>query len=230
MTRLLDWSFRHPRIVDGHGRCACVLVVDTSASMEGDKMKELNAALLAFQGALRKDDKTRSGVDVALVAFGAGVDVVRQFGSAGSFDPPVLEAVGAETLIAAGLEQGLSLLDAQRQLYEKQGIAAYRPWMLLLTDGAPSDSASDIAAVSAQISRAHASGRLAFWVVGVPGASFDELSAFAPDRRTFALNVGKLSELMLWLTESMTRVSIVRDQSRTDIPIQIATNRFERGA
>ena len=54
-------------------RCPVVLVLDTSGSMAGDKIRELNAGLVDFSDALKKDRLASLRVEVAVVTFGGRV-------------------------------------------------------------------------------------------------------------------------------------------------------------
>ena len=43
-------------------RCACILVLDTSGSMHGEKINQLNQGLIAFRDALQSDSVAQSRV------------------------------------------------------------------------------------------------------------------------------------------------------------------------
>jgi Mg-chelatase subunit ChlD len=57
MTNLPDVSF-DPTNPDP--RCACVLVLDTSGSMHGEKIDQLNQGLIAFRDSLQSDSVAQS--------------------------------------------------------------------------------------------------------------------------------------------------------------------------
>jgi uncharacterized protein YegL len=235
MTPLLDWSYRQPRVLDAHGRCACVLVLDTSSSMQGPKLDALNEALRRWGDALTGNPRTYGGVDLAIVSFGTRVDLVRAFSAVSNYAAPRLEAAddadtADDAVMVSALARGLSLLETQRQAYTQQDIASYKSWLVLVTDGSPGGSAAEIDALGSALAREQAKGKLQPCVIGFPGASFDQIARFAPDRRAFQVSVEKLGQLMAWLVEGLTRVSIVRDTERFDVPREIATTRFEIGA
>src|SRR5512135_3148896 len=54
-------------------RCPVVLALDTSGSMQGNAIAELNEALRAFAAALRSDRLASLRVEVAVIAFGGKV-------------------------------------------------------------------------------------------------------------------------------------------------------------
>lgn len=58
-------------------KCLCVLVLDTSYSMDGAAIDELNAGLQKFQKDLLADPVTSDRLEVAIVTFDSEVNVVQ---------------------------------------------------------------------------------------------------------------------------------------------------------
>src|SRR5438270_313852 len=54
-------------------RAPCVLLLDTSRSMEGERIAQLNEGLLALKEHLEADDLARKRVELAIVTFGAAL-------------------------------------------------------------------------------------------------------------------------------------------------------------
>ena len=90
-------------------RCPCVLLVDTSGSMQGAPMAALNEGLRAFKNDLMKDALASRRVEVAIVTFSSDVQIVQDFVTADQFEPPTLHAEGA-TLMGSAIHQALDLL------------------------------------------------------------------------------------------------------------------------
>lgn len=63
----------------GEQHLACVLLLDTSGSMSGDSIKNLNSAIARFKENVNRDPIARNRVDVAIVSFSTGVEVVSDF-------------------------------------------------------------------------------------------------------------------------------------------------------
>ena len=57
-------------------RCPVVLALDTSGSMQGNAIAEMNEALRAFAAALRSDRLASLRVEVAVIAFGGKVRAI----------------------------------------------------------------------------------------------------------------------------------------------------------
>ena len=71
-------------------RCPCVLLLDTSSSMSGQPITELNKGLQAFKDELMSDNMSVKRVELSLVSFGP-VNVETEFQTADSFYPQLLK-------------------------------------------------------------------------------------------------------------------------------------------
>jgi uncharacterized protein YegL len=119
-------------------RCPCILLLDTSGSMQGDPIMELNRGLATFKDELISDGLAAKRVEICIVTFGP-VQVINEFQTAEDFYPPVLETTG-DTPTGSAIETALSLLQHRKEQYRSNGISYYRPWVFLITDGFPTDN------------------------------------------------------------------------------------------
>ena len=71
-------------------KCLCVLVLDTSYSMDDGSIDELNAGLKRFQDELLKDKTTRDRLEVAIVTFDSDVKTIQQPALLTDFSMPTL--------------------------------------------------------------------------------------------------------------------------------------------
>ena len=147
-------------------RCACVLVLDVSGSMNGVSLIALNAGLQQFATDVREDSLTARRVDLAVVTFGDTVNVVAEFGSAQHFYPQPLTAKGS-TPMGEAINVSLDLMASRQQQYRSAGITPYRGVFFLVTDGKPTDS-WERAARRIEEGERHRS--FSFFAVGVDGA------------------------------------------------------------
>ena len=182
-------------------RCPCVLLLDVSGSMTGEAIEELNAGLVTFKQELMADSLAHKRVEVAVITFGP-VQVVRDFQTAEHFQPPTLSAEG-DTPMGAAIECALELLRRRKEEYRASGITFYRPWILMITDGAPSDNWAEAAA---SVQAGEASKSFAFFAIAVRGANLQTLRQISV-RAPLRLKGLQFRSMFQWLSNSMKSVS-----------------------
>lgn len=196
-------------------RCPCVLLVDVSSSMYGAPMNELNSGVATFARELKADQLASLRTEVAIVTFGSGAEMVQDFVTVDQFNPPTLVANGA-TEMSAGINLALDKIEERKQMYRDNGIDYYRPWLFLITDGAPTELPEEVIAASARLKQAEDEKRVATFSVGVEGADMGMLTDISP-RRPLMLQGLEFSGMFVWLSQSMSRVSA----SQTDEEIAL---------
>ncbi|MEH2282557.1 MAG: VWA domain-containing protein [Nostoc sp.] len=194
-----------PEFVENpENRCPVILLLDTSGSMSGQPIQELNRGLAAFKADVLKDSQASLSVEVAIITFGPIVKLTQDFVTIDQFTPPTLEVAGV-TPMGAAIEYALDFLENRKKTYKDNGILYYRPWVFLITDGAPTDSWDSAAQ---RLREAEAQSRLLFFTVGVKDADMNILKQISPpERPPVTLNGLDFRELFVWLSASVKRVS-----------------------
>ncbi len=182
-------------------RCPCLLLLDTSGSMQGQPIQELNEGLRTFASQLMADELASKRVEVAVISFGP-VQVESDFVTAQGFVPPRLTAGGA-TPLGEAVVTGLDLVENRKSLYRSQGISYYRPWVFLVTDGAPTDSWKEAAV---RVQNGEEAKSISFFAVGVQGADMGVLAQLCT-RQPLGLRGLNFRGLFTWLSNSMSSVS-----------------------
>jgi uncharacterized protein YegL len=111
---------------------------------------------------LQNDSLAIKRVEVALLSFGP-VRVISEFNTAECFFDPQLEAVG-DTPMGEAIRKGIELIKNRKEQYRANGISFYRPWIFLITDGAPTDEWQSAAALVREGENAKS---FAFFAIGV---------------------------------------------------------------
>ena len=157
-------------------RCACVLLLDTSGSMQGEAIEALNRGLAAFKQDLAKDPLASRRVEVAVVTFDNEVKIAQDFVTADQFEPPKLAAQG-QTFMGTAIQKALDMVQARKSTYRQNGVAYYRPWIFMITDGEPQgEGEAAIQQATARLKADEANKRVAFFAVGVENANMPRLS------------------------------------------------------
>ena len=190
-------------------RCPVVLALDTSASMgecyPGDQappISELNEGLEHLVLELHKDPLALRRVEIAIVTFGSSVEVAADFATADHIVLPTLEPSGT-TAMGGAIDKALDLIDARKTIYKNNGIPYYRPWLMMITDGLPTD---DWGPAAERVRKAELDKRVAFFPVGVHEADFTVLDKLGT-RKALKLRGLRFTELFVWLSASQSRVS-----------------------
>src|SRR5437868_2538714 len=151
-------------------RCASVLLLDVSGSMAGAPLQQLQEGLAVYKDELFADNLARKRVEIGIVTFGGSVQVAQPFTTAEFFNAPTLVATG-ETPMGAAIVTGLDLLKTRKDEYKTGGIGYYRPWVFLITDGAPTDfSTPQWTEAVNRVREGEEKKAFSFFAVGVEGA------------------------------------------------------------
>jgi uncharacterized protein YegL len=227
VTELLDQiPFPDPEFVDNpEPRCPCVLLLDTSGSMNDAKqvsqtlspiqkilnepfasrmvrpIDELNAGLLAFRDELMTDELAVKRVEISLVTFGP-VRKLTDFQTPDLFRAPKLAAEG-DTPMGQAIEKAVEIVRDRKAAYRQNGVSYYRPWIFLISDGEPTD---DWRRAAELVRDGEQTRAFAFFAVGVEGANFDVLNHIAV-RHPLKLSGLRFREMFVWLSSSLSSVS-----------------------
>ena len=109
--------------------------------------------------------------------------------------------------MGAGINKALDLLQARKARYRANGVAYYRPWVFMITDGEPQgEPPEQIQRAAQRIRDDENSKKVAFFAVGVEGANMLSLSSVIvrPPMKLIGLN---FREMFVWLSASMQKIS-----------------------
>ena len=83
---------------------ACVLLLDTSSSMTGDPINNLNIAINDLKEKTTIDEFSQKRVDIAVIEFNSTVHVVQDFIPLSEFQPMIFMPSGRNTAMNEGIK------------------------------------------------------------------------------------------------------------------------------
>lgn len=201
-------SFETPRVAaPGEPHLACVLLVDTSGSMSGDPIASLNKAINDFKEKTSMDELAQKRVDIAIIKFDDVPEVVQDFTPISQMEPVSLDTGGC-TAMGAAINLAIDKVKERNRFYASLGTPCFKPWIFMITDGAPTDDINEAARRIAEEESKGSHGKLKFWALGVPG--YDKETLFKLTKRVMALNDTDFSGIFNWMSESMVAISVSR--------------------
>ncbi|WP_223881690.1 vWA domain-containing protein [Affinibrenneria salicis] len=188
-------------------RTPLILVLDSSGSMDGEPIEQLNAGLKLLEAELKDDVIAAKRVRILVIEYG-GYDQCTVHGDwcdAMDFNAPELRANGT-TPMGQAVSLALAEIEAEKQRFKQAGVAYTRPWLFLMSDGLPTDSWENAAALCRQ---AEAGNKTAVFPIMVDGASPEVMGSFTNSGLNGVKKLKGLQfkELFMWLSASMQVVS-----------------------
>lgn len=204
----------------GERHVACVLLVDTSSSMSGAAIDELNKGLVEFGVALQSDSLAQGRAEICIISFNSSVRTQLGFRPAADYEAPELTAAGL-TAMNQAIEEGLDALEARKAEYRANGVTYYRPWLFLLTDGAPTDENLGNAART-RLRNAIKDKKVVYMPMGIgSGADIAKLQSYYPEdatvRPVLKASASNFKEAFTWLSASISEVSHSDPNNATEI-------------
>jgi uncharacterized protein YegL len=184
-------------------RVPCVLVLDISGSMHGPRIDELNAGVAVCKSELLSDPLAAKRVELAVVTFGGTVTVANEFATVDQFQPQQFMA-GGDTPLGAAVNRAVELVNQRKQVYKQNGVAYYRPWIFLITDGAPTDRWEDAAH---RVQEGERQNNFVFYSVAVEDADVSVLKKLSLRTEPLKLKGLAFRDLFQWLSSSLSNVS-----------------------
>ena len=189
---------------------ACVLLLDTSGSMgwgEKPAIDSLNEGVNRFIQQTNMDEMAKKRVDVAIITFDDKPELVMDFTPISQMEPVHLTA-GGTTAMGAAINMAIDKVKDRNRFYASIGAPCYKPWIFMISDGAPTDDVTEAAERIKLEESKGAHGKLKFFALRV--TDYDKETMFKLTQRVMELHDTDFSGIFNWLSESMCAISVSR--------------------
>ncbi|ETK11245.1 hypothetical protein T231_00965 [Tannerella sp. oral taxon BU063 isolate Cell 6/7/9] len=199
-------DFSHEVAQNGADKCFCILVLDTSGSMYGEPITELNNGLKQFQSDILNDTDALTKLEVSIITFGSTVQQIQAPAAIDRFEMPHLTANGTTPMISA-IDEAIVLAEDRKNWYKDQGLGYYRPWIVLMTDGEP-DEISEVSDMAAKLRDLSAGKKINFTAIGIgDDVNMEVLGELSPNPAR--LKDMNFSGFFRWLSNSIEGIAKV---------------------
>jgi uncharacterized protein YegL len=183
-------------------RTPCVLLLDTSGSMEGERIAALNQGLQVLKAELMEDSIAKNRVEIAVVSFSSCVTELHDFVTAADWAAPTLEADGL-THMGEGILKALELVERRKAELRAAHIPYTRPWVMLISDGEPAGEPEHVVQhASAELLQAKDAKKVQWFSVGVADADLEAMRRLAGGEPLMLKGL-QFSRLFQWLSRSL---------------------------
>ncbi len=202
-------------------KCLCVLCLDMSGSMYGESIDKLIKGLRRFQLELLQDEVTKVCLEVGIVVFGShntynGVEVIQEPTPLTEFEIPHLQA-GQFRPMLGGIQAAIDMVYNRTNYYKKHGLSYYRPWIILMTNGYPTDDhlLSLTTSLGNDIQKANKDKDFCFLPIGLRDCIDEELMKSLAQAQfpCMILDEYKIIEFFKWLSDCMS--SLIKSSGGT---------------
>lgn len=167
-------------------------------------IEELNKGIQRFFKVLREDEVARWSAEVAVVTFGGQAELILDFDDINRQVAPNLTAQG-NTPMGLALETALDTLDRRKHEYKDAGVDYFQPWLVLMTDGTPSD---DISNAIRRMHRLEKQRKLSIFPIAVGSeVQLDVLAGLSSRRPPLRLRGLRFESFFEWLSKSIIATS-----------------------
>jgi len=204
----------------------CCMVLDDSGSMDGSPIQQLNEGLKSFAQDIEDDVRLSNGLELALIKFGSDVEVIQEPALIYDVTMPTLTADSGLTSLNEAVREAIRTVEDRKAYYKQSKMTYKRPWIVVLTDGAPTDG--DVGALASQIETDTKNGSYVLLTIGVDGADMGTLNQMAgyikkedgsfEKMSALSLESAKFSEFFEWLSKSMAIVHDSKDGEGVTMP------------
>lgn len=198
---------------------ACILLLDTSDSMNYPRsnppINGLNRAVDEFIRQAGADEHSKNTFDISIIEFNSKVNVVSRFRPVSEITPPLLNAHGC-TCMGEALIKAVEIAKKKTREYQLVGTDAWIPWIVMITDGEPTDNMDQAKAILEAEKQKGKYGHVRLWIIATDGANLKLCKELT--KRVIYLKDHNYSQIFDWTRESLATMSVSRPGQSFQMP------------
>ena len=191
----------------------CILLLDTSSSMDGKKINSLNKGVEVFYNEILQDPVLSNRLELCVISYNSIVKVIQQPSLVENINLPKLHGNGV-TSMAEGIKTAIEVVEARKSWYKITGQPYYRPWIINITDGVPTDMRNNGIDFYGDLIRKNVDQKnFFFFNIGVESANMKVLQLLSSLQMPPAKLQGlKFADFFQWLSASIQMVNASSDR------------------
>lgn len=190
----------------GEMHLACVVLIDTSGSMQG-KENEIMEGMRTMRDAIMEDDIARGRVEICLATFGSKVTEECPFGPVSKMRIPDI-STGGMTCTHAAVAFALRRVQERTAEYRNLGMTYKQPWIWLLTDGYSNDPDNGAFKELLEAQNAKPHPKCVFFGVAIgDNVNEQELASMSKDSTILKVRKEDFMEAFTFISQSLSMTS-----------------------
>jgi uncharacterized protein YegL len=206
----MDVEQYRPEIAPGNitgANMALLFLLDTSASMTVDnRIQSLNAGMNRFKQEVLNDQRTREILQVAIMRFDADHSLLQDFRPIADMMELNLSATGAATNYSPAVRDALKFINGQARYLERNSGIPYKPWIIMITDGEPTEPDINIVEVAKEVRERVAMQKVSFRSLAV--GDCDSTALHTLSDVVLRLGGTDFTSFFNWVNKSMYNVGV----------------------
>ena len=128
-------------------------------------MDKMHEGIANFYEAILKDDMACDSCEAAIITFSDNAKIYEHFSSVEGKSVPNFNSLrGGDTNVTPAIRMALDMLAEQKEFYKNNKISYFQPWLVLFTDGLPTD---DVSAIKAELLQMQNENKISVYVMAL---------------------------------------------------------------
>lgn len=172
------------------------------------RIQRLQEGIESFYAAIRSDKVAKYAAEISIVTFSDSAKCVLDFANIDRQNELPDLIPDGETAMGEGVNLALDLLEARKKEYSDAGVDYFQPWLVLMSDGYPTGSTTELNRAQNRIKELVDNKKLTVFPIGISEeADLTTLNKLSPKRSALRFKNLKFGEFFEWLSQSVSRVS-----------------------